>query len=147
MPWARLNMRETRPDYAVDSANTKLKALTMPVGIRWVAIYSMLVVIGIGPYGIALLFGEPSVAGILVGSVIIFFSLSLTAIMYGLLKLSLWAYKLAKVVYMLLAGFEFIRLVLDLSLENILFQTLSIGIPIWILIYLRRENIRAWFTQ
>lgn len=118
-----------------------VKKITVPFGIRMVVMYSILVAIGIGPSGLALLFKDSSMEGIVVGAIISIITFSLVAVVYGLLKMKLWAYQLAKKVYVAVIIFEFIRLAANLSLENIIVQGLSLGIAVWILLYLRKEMI------
>lgn len=106
-----------------------------------VVMYSILVAIGIDPSGLALLFKDSSMEGIVVGAIISIITFSLVAVVYGLLKMKLWAYQLAKEVYVAVIIFEFIRLAANLSLENIIVQGLSLGMAVWILLYLRKEMI------
>ncbi len=119
-----------------------VKKIAVPFGIRMVVMYSILVAIGIGPDGLALLFKDSSMEGIVVGAIISIITFSLVAVVYGLLKMKLWAYQLAKKVYVAVIIFEFIRLAANLSLENIIVQGLSLGIAVWILLYLRKEMIK-----
>jgi len=134
----------TEPD---ERSAQELKTLTMPFGIRLVAMYSILTVIGIGPAWLAPFLGEPTMVDILAGSVVALFVILLIAIVYGLLKLKQWGHKLAKVVYSIAIVFGAIALIPDLAIENVIQQGISIAIAIWIIIYLRKEHIKALFVR
>ena len=124
-----------------------LKRLTAPLGIRLVAAYAGLGVLGTFPAGFALLAGEPTTVSIVMSSVLMLFGTLFLAIVYGLLKLKLWAYKLAKAVYSIVIVFGFIAIATNLAIQNIIQQGIAIAISSWIVIYLRKEDVKERFGQ
>lgn len=124
----------------------ELKRLTIPLGIRLIVMYAGLGVLATFPVGILLLLsGELTVAAVVMAAVLMVFGALFLAMIYGLLKLKWWAYKLAKVVYSILFVFGFIALVSNLTPANVVQQGIAISISTWILIYLRREHIKTLF--
>jgi len=121
------------------------KRVTMPLGIKLVAAYAVLGVLATLPTGIALLYGELTTETIFVGSVSLLFGMLFLAIVYGLLKLKLWGYKLAKTIYSIVIAFGAIALVSNLTIGNVIQQGIGLGLAIWIVVYLRKENIKAYF--
>ena len=130
---------------SINQNHGDLKRLKAPLGVRLVAVYAGLGVLGTFPAGFALLAGEPTTVSIVMSSFIMLFGTLFLAIVYGLLKLKLWAYKLAKVVYSIVIVFGFIAIATNLAIQNIVQQGIAIAISSWIVIYLRKENIKSWF--
>jgi len=125
----------------------ELKTLTMPFGIRLIAMYGLLGALGTMPTGIASLFEGLTLGSIIVGLISIAFGMLFFTSMWGLLKLKMWGYKLSKTVYTIAILFGSLSLALDYSTENILLQGVSIAIAGWIIFYLRKEDIKVHFSQ
>ncbi|MBN4060679.1 hypothetical protein JYT78_01270 [bacterium AH-315-I20] len=70
---------------------------------------------------------------------------------YGLLKRKIWGYKLAIALYTVLICFEVLRLTIsgmraDALATDIVIQLQAICFAAWILAYLKKEKIKAWFN-
>lgn len=121
-----------------------------PSGIRWVGAYSILIALGYGQYGVAFLIKKPAQTEMIVGGSLILLALLFAATTYGLLARKIWAFKLTKTLFSVLMYFEMYRLFKnvtshDTSTVDTFVQVQAIGFAFWIIAYLKKDGVRAWF--
>ena len=118
-----------------------------PTGIRWVAAYTVLIITGYGQYGLGFLFkGSETIMGVAFTSLALLFAVAA----YGLLVRKLWAFKLMNPLFTALMYFEMYRLAKgivshDTLLADVFVQVQAIGFALWILVYLKKDRVKAWF--
>ena len=118
-----------------------------PAGIRWVAAYTVLIITGYGQYGLAFLFkGSEMIMGVAFTLLALLFAVAA----YGLLARKLWAFKLMNPLFTALMYFEMYRLAKGIVshetlIADVFVQVQAIGFALWILVYLKKDRVKAWF--
>jgi hypothetical protein len=81
----------------------------------------------------------------IIGFLLILLSCFEFSAVYGLWRLVFWGYSLAFILYIIAIPLGAVVLVFDLTVGNAILQLIGIAVNVWILMYLRKPEVKALF--